>query len=111
MKELKTTDKVTQKMTHDGAVAENLATGEVTNISGREAEVDLSASEESTATAEAAAERIIHAHDRHRVKRAARTDAETVRAGSEARGRPSSRLQFTDEELAAPDLRSGRAHV
>ena len=104
MKELKTTDKVTQKMTHDGAVAENLATGEVTNISGREAEVDLSASEESTATAEAAAERIIHAHDRHRVKRAARTDAETVRAGSEARGRPSSRLQFTDEELAAPDL-------
>lgn len=104
MKELKATDKVTQKMTHDGAVTENLATGEVTNISGREAEVDLSASEESTATAETAAERIIHAHDRHRAKQAARADAETVRAGSEARGRPSSRLQFTDEELAAPDL-------
>ncbi len=105
MKELKAPDKVTQKMTHDGAVAENLATGEVTSISGREAEVDLSASEESTATAEAAAERIIHAHDRHRAKQTAKADAETVRAGSEARGRPSSRLQFTDEELAAPDLR------
>ena len=104
MKELKAPDKVTQKMTHDGAVSENLATGEVTNISGREAETDLSASEESTATAETAAERIIHAHDRHRAKQAARADAETVRAGSEARGRPSSRLQFTDEELAAPDL-------
>ena len=40
MKELKAPDKVTQKMTHDGAVAENLSTGEVTNISSREAETD-----------------------------------------------------------------------
>ena len=39
MKELKAADKVAQKMTHDGAVQENLATGEVTNISGREAEI------------------------------------------------------------------------
>lgn len=43
MKELKAPDKVTQKMTHDGAVAENLSTGEVTNISSREAETDFSA--------------------------------------------------------------------
>lgn len=105
MKELKATDKVTQKMTHDGAVAENLATGEVTNISGREAETDFSADREPLQTAEAVAERAAHAHDRHRAKQAARADAETVRAGSGARGRPSSRLQFTDEELAAPDLR------
>ena len=41
MKELKAPDKVAQKMTHDGAVQENLATGEVTNISGREAEADF----------------------------------------------------------------------
>ena len=41
-KELKAPDKVTQKMTRDGAVTENLATGEVTNISGRETEADLS---------------------------------------------------------------------
>ena len=47
MKELKAPDKVTQKMTHDGAVTENLATGEVTNISSRDPEVDLSASSES----------------------------------------------------------------
>ena len=32
MKEMKAPDKVTQKMTHDGAVTENLATGEITNI-------------------------------------------------------------------------------
>ena len=104
MKELKAPEKVTQKMTRDGAVTENLATGEVTSISGREAEVDLSASEESTATAEATAERIIQAHDRRKAKQAARADAETVRAGSEARQRPSSRLRFTDEERADPDL-------
>ena len=105
MKELKAADKVAQKMTHDGAVQENLATGEVTNISSREAETDFSADREPLQTAEAAAERAAHAHDRHKAKQAARADAETVRAGSEARGRPSSRLQFTDEELAAPDLR------
>lgn len=104
MKELKALDKVTQKMTHDGAVAENLATGEVTSISSREAETDFSASEESTTTVEAVAERAAHAHDRHKAKRAARTDTETIRAGSKAKSRPSSRLQFTDEELAAPDL-------
>ena len=46
MKELKAPDKVMQKMTHDGAVTENLATGEVTNISSRDPEVDLSASSE-----------------------------------------------------------------
>lgn len=104
MKELKAPDKVAQKMTHDGAVSENLATGEVITISGREAETDFSADREPVETAEAVAERAAHAHDRHRAKRAARTEAETVRAGSEARGRPSSRLQFTDEERASPDL-------
>ena len=104
MKELKAPDKITQKMTHDGAVSENLATGEVTNISSREAEVDLSSEQEPAATAEAVAERATHAHDRRKAKQAARADAETVRAGSEARSRPSSRLQFTDEERAAPDL-------
>ena len=51
MKELKAPDKVAQKMTHDGAVQENLATGEVTNISSREAEADFSPSEEPAAAA------------------------------------------------------------
>ena len=104
MKELKAPGKVTQKMTHDGAVTENLATGEVTNISSREAETDFSASEESTATVEATAECAAHIHDRHKAKRAARMEAQTVHDGSAARSRPSSRLQFTGEELAAPDL-------
>lgn len=104
MKELKAPEKVTQKMTRDGAVTENLATGEVTNISSREAEADLSAEQEPVTTAEAAAERIARGHDRRKGKKAARNQAETVREGSEARRRSSSRLQFTDEERADPDL-------
>lgn len=104
MNELKASEKITQKMTHDGAVAENLATGEVTNISSREAEADLSAEQEPVTTAEAAAEHIARGHDRRRAKKAAKAQADTVRAGSAVRQRPSSRLQFTEEERASPDL-------
>ena len=104
MNELKASEKITQKMTHDGAVAENLATGEVTNISSREAEADLSAEQEPVTTAEAAAEHIARGHDRRRVKKAAKAQADTVREGSAVRQRPSSRLKFTDEEQADPDL-------
>ncbi len=104
MNELKASEKITQKMTHDGAVAENLATGEVTNISSREAETDFSAKQEPVATAEAAAEHIAQGHDRRRAKKAAKGQADTVREGSAVRQRPSSRLQFTEEERASPDL-------
>ena len=104
MKEMKAPNKVTQKMTHDGAVTENLATGEITNISGREAEVDLSASEEPTATVEAVAERVAAGHGRHKARKAVKADTQTIREGSNVKQSPSSRLQFTDEERAAPDL-------
>lgn len=104
MNELKASEKITQKMTHDGAVAENLATGEVTNISSREAEADLSAEQEPVTTAEAAAEHIARGHDRRRAKKAAKAQADTVREGSAVRQRHSSRLKFTDEERADPDL-------
>ena len=40
MKELKAKPKVTQAMTRDGLTLENKATGEVENISSREAEQD-----------------------------------------------------------------------
>lgn len=104
MNELKASEKITQKMTHDGAVAENLATGEVTNISSREAGADLSAEQEPVTTAEAAAEHIARGHDRRRAKKTAKAQADTVREGSAVRQRPSSRLKFTDEERADPDL-------
>ena len=104
MKELKAPDKVAQKMTRDGAVAENLATGEVTSISEREPETDFSGGKEPVATAEAAAERIAQAGARRSAKKQAKAEAETIREGSAARQRPSSRLQFTDEERADPAL-------
>lgn len=52
-KELKAPDKVTQKMTRDGAVAENLTTGETTSISERPQEENYSA------PAGAAAEKVV----------------------------------------------------
>ena len=104
MKELKAPDKVTQKMTRDGAVAENLATGETEHISGRDPETDLSCGKEPAATAEAAAGHIAQADARRSAKKRAKAEAETIQEGSAARQRPSSRLQFTEEERADPAL-------
>ena len=105
MKEMKAPEKVAQKMTHDGAVAENLATGEVERISGREEETHFNPQEETVSFTETAVKEAAHAHTRHRERKAARKDAAAVQEGSEARQRPSSRLQFTDEERADPALR------
>lgn len=55
-KELKAPDKVTQKMTRDGAVAENLTTGETTSISERPQEENYAAP--ATAAAEKAFQHI-----------------------------------------------------
>ena len=105
MRELKATDKITQKMTRDGAVSENLATGEVEHISSREPEMELSASSEESAGAAAdlalcAAEH----HEKKTARKAEKADTQAVQDGSAARQRPSSRLQFTEEERADPAL-------
>ena len=92
-------------MTHDGAVTENLATGEVERISGREEETHFNPQEETVFFTETAVKEAAHAHTRHRERKAAKKDAAAVQEGSEARQRPSSRLQFTDEERADPALR------
>lgn len=106
MKELKAPDKVTQKMTHDGAVTENLATGEVTNISSRDPELDLSASSEEPASAAVdLAARAAEHHTHYSAKKQAKADDKAVKEGSTARRRPSSRLQFTDEERADPAMK------
>ena len=105
MKEMKAPEKVAQKMTHDGAVAENLATGEVERISSREEETHFNPQEETVSFTETSVKEAAHAHTRHRERKAARKDTATVQNGSEARQRPSSRLQFTDEERADPALR------
>ena len=105
MRELKATDKITQKMTRDGAVSENLATGEVEHISSREPETELSASSEESAGAAAdLALRAAEHHEKKSARKDERADTQAVRDGSAARQRPSSRLQFTEEERADPAL-------
>lgn len=105
MRELKATDKITQKMTRDGAVSENLATGEVEHISSREPETELSASSEESAGAAAdLALRAAEHHEKKSARKAEKADTQAVRDGSAARQRPSSRLQFTEEERVDPAL-------
>ena len=105
MRELKATDKITQKMTRDGAVSENLATGEVEHISSREPETELSASSEESAGAAAdLALRAAEHHEKKSARKAEKADTQVVRDGSAARQRPSSRLQFTEEERVDPAL-------
>ena len=105
MKEMKAPERKAQKMTHDGAVTENLATGEVERISGREEETHFNSQEERVSFSETAVKEAAHVHARRRERKAARKDTATVQNGSEARQRPSSRMQFTDEERANPALR------
>ena len=105
MRELKATDKITQKMTRDGAVSENLATGEVEHISSREPETELSASSEESAGAAAdLALRAAEHHEKKSARKAEKADTQAVRDGSATRQRPSFRLQFTEEERADPAL-------
>lgn len=101
---MKAPEKVTQKMTHDGAVSQNHVTGEEAKITSREAETEYSPSAEPVTAGEVAAEQIVHAHARRRSRKEDKKAAETVRNGSEVRQLPSSRLQFTDEELTDPTL-------
>ena len=102
MKELKAKPKVTQAMTRDGLTLENQATGEVENISSREAEQDYTP--EADGIAEKLLERADDAHDRHKAKKSAKQAATTAAEGDAALHRPSSRLQLTEEERAEPDL-------
>ena len=98
MEPLKPRDKVTQHMTRDGLTLDNQTTGESVNVSSREAE------QEYTAQPEGAAEKILERadelHDRHKARKAAKDAGKTV---AQATG-PVSRLQFTAEERASPEL-------
>ena len=96
-KELKASDKVTQKMTRDGAVLQNLNTGETSSISERPQEENYAAAP--TAAAEKAIERIDTEITRHKSKKAVK------KAYSKAQSKTqTSRLQFSAEERATPEL-------
>ena len=97
MKQLKPRDKITQKMTRDGAVEINETQQTAERISSREADSDFS--QPDTATAERVMEHLDAAHTRKANKKAVKKaqKAAVLRTST-------SRLQFTDEERATPEL-------
>ena len=97
MKQLKPRDKITQKMTRDGAVEINETQQTAERISSREADRDFS--QPDTATAERIIEHLDAAHTRKASKKAVKKaqEAAVLRTST-------SRLQFTDEERATPEL-------
>ena len=102
MKPLKPRDKVTQRMTRDGLTLDNQTTGESVNVSSREAEQEYTA--EPGGATEKVLERAGDIRDRHKAKQAAKDAGDVVTEAGEALHRPSSRLQFTAEERADPQL-------
>ena len=104
MKEWKAAEKETQKMTRDGAISVNMVTGEASRVSDRAPEQDYSPSGDSAAFVHSAAERLDDQRIHKSEKKKRRKRRRSYREGTAANDRPSSRLQFTDEEGAAPEL-------
>ena len=97
MKQLKPRDKITQKMTRDGAVEINETQQTAERISNREADSDFS--QPDSAAAERVIEHLDAAHTRKANKKEVKKEQEAT-----ALRTSTSRLQFTEEELAAPEL-------
>jgi hypothetical protein len=104
MKEWKAAEKETQKMTRDGAISVNMVTGEASRVSDRAPEQDYSPSGDSTALARTALHHLDDRRVRKSQKKKRRNRRKAYREGTAANDRPSSRLQFTEEERAAPEL-------
>ena len=104
MKEWKASEKEAQKMTRDGAISVNMVTGEASHVSDRAPERDYSPSGDSTALARTALHHLDDRRVRKSQKKKRRNRRKAYREGTAANSRPSSRLQFTEEERAAPEL-------
>lgn len=104
MKEWQASEKEVQKMSRDGAISVNLATGEVTGLSDRPAQQEYSASESAAGTAGKVLDRAELHHARKQVKKTRRKNRRAYREGTEANSRAPSRLQFTETDRAAPEL-------
>ena len=105
MKEWKAAEKETQKMTRDGAISVNLVTGEASHISDRPPEQDYSPSGDPAALAGTALHHLDDRRVRKSQKKKHRKQRRAYREGKAAADRPSSRLQFTEEERADPALK------
>ena len=87
MQQFKAKDKITQKMTRDGVVETNKATGEQTRTSSREAETDY--------TEKSTAEKVIDKASDSAVKRKA---AKENKQSEKALNRENPHLHFSEEE-------------
>ena len=104
MKEWKAAEKETQKMTRDGAISVNMVTGEASRVSDRAPEQDYSPSGDSAALVHSAVERLDDRRIHKSEKKKHRKRRRSYREGTAASDRSSFRLQFSDEERAAPEL-------
>ena len=105
MQEWKASEKEAQKMTRDGAISVNLVTGEATHISARSPEQDYSSADETAGALNRAADEVVGHRERRQAKKARRKRRDTFREGEAARDRPSSRLQFSETDQTAPELK------
>lgn len=104
MQEWKATDKITQKMTRNGAVQTNKATGEQTRISKREREADFSGDAAGNVTG-AALDRAALEAGRHKAKKQKRKAKKATKQAKDAIKRETPRLQFSEEERSDPALK------
>lgn len=112
MQEFKARAKITQKMTRDGVVETNKATGEQTRTSQREAD-DFSGSTAENAAGKAF-DRAAAERQRHRAKKRRKKAEKEAKQAKEATGKQTSRLQFSEAERTDPELakyvkKSGKA--
>ena len=102
MQEFKAKAKRTQKMTRDGVVETNQATGEQTRKSQRETE-DFSGDTAENVT-EKALNRAATERQRHKAKKRRKKANKAAQKAQEATGKQTTRLQFKEEERTDPEL-------
>lgn len=102
MQEFKAKAKMTQKMTRDGVVETNKATGEQTRTSQRETD-DFSGDTAENVTGKAL-NRAATERQRHKAKKRQRKAAKAVKKAKEATVKQTTRLQFSEAERSDPEL-------
>ncbi len=102
MQEFKATAKTTQKMTRDGVVETNQATGEQTKKSQRETD-DFSGDTAESMTGKAL-DRAATERQRHKAKKRRKKANKAAQKAQEATGKQTTRLQFKEEERTDPEL-------
>ncbi|MCK3741319.1 NlpC/P60 family protein [Clostridioides difficile] len=102
MQEFKAKAKRTQKMTRDGVVETNQATGEQTHKSQRETE-DFSGDTAENMTGKSL-NRAATERQRHKAKKRRKKANKAAKKAQEATGKQTTRLQFKEEERTDPEL-------